>query len=126
MSLSANHVLSADPVDEADILVRIRSKLVNARIQESYRLESQVFLRRGNGKPCRGCDMPILTTDRTSLGYVSTRGERHWFHLLCDTVRQFVAANELKRAPRISRRVIPRETASNFRPAFTDRRPHDV
>jgi hypothetical protein len=48
--------------------------------------------------------MPILRTDRISIGYVSTRGERHWFHLLCDTVRQFVAANELKRAPRIPRR----------------------
>jgi hypothetical protein len=45
-------LLSADHVDKADILAKIRSKLVDARIQESYWLESQVFLRRGNGKPC--------------------------------------------------------------------------
>ena len=104
MLLSAEPVLSADQVDEADILAKIRSKLADARIQESYWLNSQIFLHRGNGKPCRGCDMPILRTDKTSVGYLSTRGERHWFHLLCDTVRQFVAANELKRAPRIPRR----------------------
>ena len=91
-------------MDEADILAKVRSKLANARIQESYWLDSQVFRRRGNGKLCQGCDMPILRTDKTSLGYVSTRGERHWFHLLCDTVRQFVAANELKHVPRSQRR----------------------
>jgi hypothetical protein len=97
-------LLSANPVDEADIFTKIRSKLADSWIQESYRLDSQVFRRRGDGKPCRGCDQPILRTDRTSLGYVSALGERHWFHLLCDTVRQFVAANELKRAPRRGRR----------------------
>ena len=92
-------LLSANPVDEADIFTKIRSKLADSWIQKSYWLDSQVFRRRGDGKPCRGCDQPILRTDRTSLGYVSARGERHWFHLLCDTVRQFVAANELKRSP---------------------------
>src|SRR5262245_25458568 len=97
-------LLSTNPADEADILGTIRSKLADSWIQQSYWLDSQVFRRRGDGKPCRGCDQPILRTDRTSLGYVSARGERHWFHLLCDTVRQFVAANELKRAPRRGRR----------------------
>jgi hypothetical protein len=92
--------LSANPVDEADILATIRSKLADAKIQRSYWLDSQVFRRRGDGGLCQGCDRPILRTDRTSVGYVSTKGERHWFHLLCDTVRQFVAANELKREHR--------------------------
>ena len=96
--------LSVNPVDEADILATIRLKLADASIQRSYWLDSQVFRRRGDGKLCRGCDRPILRSDRTSLGYVSTKGERHWFHLLCDTVRQFVATNELKRAPRNTRR----------------------
>ena len=98
MLLSADPVLSADHhVDEADILAKIRSKLADARIQRSYWLGSQVFRRRGDGKLCRGCDRPILRTDRTSVGYMSIKGERHWFHLLCDTVRQFVAVNEMKR-----------------------------
>ena len=111
-------LLSADPVDEADILSTIRLKLADASIQRKYWLDSQVFRRRGDGKACRGCDKPILRTDKTSLGYVSSRGERHWFHLECDTVRQFVAANEPKRAPRIPRHTretvvtVPRQGAA--------------
>jgi len=96
--------LWANPVDEADILATIRLKLADSKIQRSYWLDSQVFRRRGDGSLCRGCDRPILKTDRTSLGYMSAEGERHWFHLLCDTVRQFVAVNELKQAPRGTRR----------------------
>ena len=110
-------LLSANLVAEADILAMIRAKLADASIQRRYWLDSQVFRRRGDGKACRGCDKPILRTDKTSLGYVSSRGERHWFHLECDTVRQFVAANEPKRAsktPRVGREsaaTVPRQGA---------------
>ena len=101
--------LSVNPVDdEVDILATIRSKLSDARIQRSYWMDSQVFRSRGDGNRCRGCDRPIVRTDRSSVGYMSTGGERHWFHLLCDTVRQFVAANELKRERK------PRGSAKRF------------
>ena len=81
-------------MERAELIGRIRPKVVDGRIQTAYPTDSVLFRSHGDGQPCRGCDQPIRE-NRTSVGYVSNRGERHWFHVMCDAIRRSIVADVL-------------------------------
>jgi len=81
-------------VERAELIARIRPKVVDGRVQTVYPTDSVLFRSHGDGQPCRGCDQSILG-NRTSIGYLSNRGERHWFHVMCDAIRRSVVADVL-------------------------------
>jgi len=86
-------------VERAELIARIRPKVTDGRIQTAYPTDSVLFQRHGERQLCRGCDEPILE-NRTSIGYLSNRGERHWFHVMCDAIRRSAVADVLNLPPR--------------------------